>query len=48
VTLRYTAATGLFEINDADGDPIPVVHVFWFAWQAFYPETLLWQPKEQK
>ncbi|MEX2581393.1 MAG: DUF3179 domain-containing protein [Verrucomicrobiales bacterium] len=23
---------------------LPVVHVFWFAWQGFYPETVLWEP----
>lgn len=45
VTLRYTEASGHFEINDAEGNPIPVVHVFWFAWQAFYPDTQLWAPK---
>lgn len=27
----------------ATGEPIPQVMVYWFAWQAFYPETELWQ-----
>lgn len=26
------------------GDPIPHVNVYWFAWQAFYPGTLIYQP----
>ncbi|MFU8848342.1 MAG: DUF3179 domain-containing protein [Opitutales bacterium] len=42
VTLRYTAENGHFEIRDAQGKVLPAVHVFWFAWQAFYPETALW------
>lgn len=26
------------------GDVLPNVKVYWFAWQAFYPETVLWKP----
>lgn len=26
------------------GNFIPVVRVYWFAWQAFYPDTLVWEP----
>ncbi|MBI4327109.1 MAG: DUF3179 domain-containing protein, partial [Chloroflexi bacterium] len=26
------------------GDVLPNVKVYWFAWQAFYPETGLWKP----
>lgn len=32
-------------ITDAEGQPIPSVVVFWFAWQAFYADTELWAPK---
>lgn len=32
------------QITNASGEPIPSVMVFWFAWQAFYPQTDLWQP----
>lgn len=32
--------------NTATGESIPVVHVFWFAWQAFYPETRLIREKD--
>ena len=31
-------------VVDADGEAVPSVMVFWFAWQAFYPETGLWKP----
>jgi len=27
------------------GELLPSVKVYWFAWQAFYPQTGLWQPK---
>ena len=26
------------------GDVVPSVIAYWFAWQAFYPETSLWSP----
>jgi hypothetical protein len=26
------------------GHPLPFVKLYWFAWQAFHPLTLLWQP----
>jgi hypothetical protein len=29
-----------------EGDAIPVVQVYWFAWQAFYPDTGLWKGEE--
>jgi len=28
--------------NRATGDPIPSVRSYWFAWQAFYPDTVLY------
>lgn len=31
-------------VDAATRKELPAVHVFWFAWQAFYPETLLWKP----
>jgi hypothetical protein len=27
------------------GELLPSVKVYWFAWQAFYPQTGLWQPR---
>ena len=30
-------------IERATGKAIPIVKVYWFAWQAFYPETELWR-----
>lgn len=33
------------QVIDADGEEIPAVVVFWFAWQGFYPQTGLWNPE---
>lgn len=43
VAVFYDGASGLLEVSDDEGNPLPVVHAFWFAWQAFYPETELWE-----
>jgi len=32
------------QVLDAAGNAVPAVMVFWFAWQAFYPDTGLWEP----
>jgi len=39
--IRYSPENESFEAETADGKVIPVVHAFWFAWQAFYPDTEL-------
>lgn len=26
-------------VTDASGNPVPAIRMYWFAWQAFYPET---------
>lgn len=39
VTVKYDAEAEYVEIRDADGEPLPVVRVYWFAWQGFYPDT---------
>ncbi len=32
-------------VRNGRGETIPYVISFWFAWQAFYPETVLWSPE---
>jgi hypothetical protein len=44
VSLKFDPASGLASATDKDGKELPTVTVFWFAWQAFYPQTTLWQP----
>ena len=30
-------------INRKTNEKLPVVKLYWFVWQAFYPETELWE-----
>lgn len=38
------ASQAVSVVNPANGELVPFVKVYWFAWQAFYPQTRLWQP----
>jgi len=31
-------------VDGSNGERIPVVSLYWFAWQAFYPDTVVWLP----
>lgn len=44
VTVKYDPDSRLATATGSDGKEIPTTTVFWFAWQAFYPETALWKP----
>ena len=44
VVVRYDAGKRYPQITDSEGEQIPSVMAFWFAWQAFYPKTELWKP----
>jgi hypothetical protein len=47
--LQHDPQTGRFTIHNAEiGERIPTTKSFWFAWQAFYPETKLWKPDSNK
>ncbi len=44
IEIAYDPESRLVEAkNKATGEKLPVVKVYWFAWQAFYPETELWR-----
>lgn len=45
VRVRFATDEDLITIEKEDGTPVPVVRAYWFAWQAFYPETELWRPE---
>jgi len=45
LTVRYDAAKKSPHVTGPDGKTIPAVITFWFAWQAFYPDTQLWKPE---
>lgn len=44
LTVQWHAAERRPVVRDAADRGVPSVMVFWFAWQAFYPETQLWKP----
>jgi hypothetical protein len=39
VVVRYDADSRRPEVSGPEGEQLPSVVVFWFAWQGFYPET---------
>ncbi len=44
IVIHYDADKRYPQIVGPEGEQIPYVMVFWFAWQAFYPNTDLWRP----
>jgi len=43
VRFRYQPEFALFQLENEAGESLPVVHAYWFAWQAFYPDTGLYR-----
>ena len=44
IRVGYDSEGSQLQAFEADGlTPVPLVMVFWFAWQAFYPETKIWE-----
>jgi len=43
IKLTWTPEQDRFAAETAEGEALPVVRAYWFAWQAFYPETKLWE-----
>ncbi len=45
LSITYNADTGLIQaIDKATGIELTGVWSFWFVWQAFYPDSLVWSP----
>lgn len=45
IQVTYQESTGDVVITDiTNGEALPHVSVFWFAWQAFYPDSSVWRP----
>jgi len=42
-TIHWSEEDEYARILDADGDELPSVIVYWFAWYAFHPETLVFE-----
>lgn len=43
VTVEWSESDKYARIIDADGEELPTVIVYWFAWYAFHPETQIFQ-----
>lgn len=45
IRVQYDEKNDRVKVSDiSTGDEIPVVSLFWFAWQAFYADTSIWTP----
>ncbi len=42
VRVRFDRASREITITDATGAPVPWTPAYWFAWQAFHPDTTVW------
>ncbi len=43
IEVRYHAHSRFATVRDPEGKVLPSVQLYWFAWQAFYPETIVWR-----
>lgn len=43
--LRVTKKGISVTVTDAEGEPVPALSGFWYAWCSFYPDGTVWQPK---
>ncbi|MBE9527253.1 MAG: DUF3179 domain-containing protein [Proteobacteria bacterium] len=48
VSIKYNVEQHFAQVTNQQNEQIPSVLVFWFAWQAFYPNTELWQEPYNK
>jgi len=42
IIIRFDPRSREISAQTADGQALPTVQAYWFAWQAFYPDTELW------
>ncbi|MGH7943839.1 MAG: DUF3179 domain-containing protein [Opitutaceae bacterium] len=45
--IRFDRTSRRFTITDADGAPVPFTPAYWFAWQAFHPDTTVWSAEQR-
>jgi hypothetical protein len=48
VTVEYDAQHRSGRLLDGNGDEIPTVIAFWFAWSAFYPDTEIYRVNQEE
>jgi hypothetical protein len=47
VNIEISREGDVVEIRDAQGNVIPGIFTYWFAWQAFHPDTEVYSPRAQ-
>ena len=45
--VQWNKTSSTAKVSDLDGNEIPNVSIYWFAWVAFYPQTELYNPQPQ-
>ncbi|CAA0096102.1 Uncharacterised protein [Halioglobus japonicus] len=45
VEVRWNRASSTATVSDLEGNEVPGLSIYWFAWVAFYPETELYNPQ---
>jgi hypothetical protein len=49
IEVKYSAESGNVQVIEVEtGAALPVTKAYWFAWQAFYPNTALWRKPVSK
>jgi len=43
VRVRFDRSDQRISVTDLEGTPLPYTPAYWFAWQAFHPETTVWK-----
>lgn len=43
IEIEVNPAGEVVSVRNQSGEAIPSIYAYWFAWQAFYPETTVFQ-----
>lgn len=46
--IRYDRASHEVTVTDGAGAPVPHTPAYWFAWQAFHPDTTVWSQEPRR
>tara|TARA_R110001599_G_scaffold337686_1_gene556192 strand:- start:9167 stop:10084 length:918 start_codon:yes stop_codon:yes gene_type:complete len=47
VDVRWDRDSSTAKVSDLEGNEIPNISIYWFAWVAFYPQTELYNPQPE-
>jgi len=48
VTVHIRPGDDSYDVTDAQGQWLPQLRMFWFAWKARFPQTKLWHPEPEE